>query len=113
MYLWISKCHMEDGELLREKGHFRESTTEQQMPFVSSRFCKVTSIMDSFIRIDLQAYLEKRRKVKKNQSHLFCHPLSLVNAQDWLRDFCLSPLLVVGDANKSTAPSFTNQLEHY
>ena len=27
----------EDGELLREKGHFRESWTEQQMPFVSSQ----------------------------------------------------------------------------
>lgn len=107
----------EDSHLLRGKGHFSESITGQQMPFVSSQTLQTTSVMDCFVCGDLQAYLENRKKsdeeVVDYSSFLFPCLSSLVNAQDVLEIFFHFPFSWEGDANKSPLPSNTNQLEHY
>lgn len=75
----------EDGELLREKGHFRESTTEQQMPFVSSRILQSDICYGLFHTRWPSSLLRKEKERDKEEyvSSLFPRPSSLVNAQDF------------------------------
>lgn len=85
--LWILKCHIRRWCIIKRKGLF-----QRKIPL---RFPKAPSVMDCFIRDDLQAYLKNRRnKIKKSVSHL---PLLTPHPQDGFRDF-LNPFpFFIGD----------------
>lgn len=86
----MMKCHMRKRWVIRRKGPFkRESTTEQQMPFVSSQILQ-SDICYGLFHTQWPSSLLRKEKERDEEKYVsFPSPCtrSSVNAQDGLGDF--------------------------
>lgn len=94
--------------VLREKGHFWESTTEQHMPFVSSQILQ--SICYGLFRTQWPSSLLRKEKESHKETRLISPSSVLILGKCTKWDFFPLPFPW---EDESPLPSYTNQLEHY